>query len=80
MSDVLKLLPCPFCGGEASAGGHVRYSPTNEATWTDGTNVDEAFFVNCIKCGVTNMGIIGHRTPEDAAIQWNTRKEPTPWK
>lgn len=72
-SDLLAC--CPWCGGEASATGVIRYSKSHEAWWQDGTQIREAYFVNCMKCGITNQGLCGHQTPQAAIIHWNTRKQ-----
>jgi hypothetical protein len=69
------LLACPWCRGEASATGVIRYSKSHEAWWQDGTQIREAYFVNCMKCGVTNQGLCGHQTPQAAITHWNTRKQ-----
>lgn len=68
-----KLKACPWCGGEASATGVIRYSKSHEAWWQDGTQIREAYFVNCMKCGVTNQGLCGHQTPDIAITRWNER-------
>ena len=70
-----SLACCPWCGGEASATGVIRYSKSHEAWWQDGTQIREAYFVNCMKCGVTNQGLCGHQTPQAAITHWNTRKQ-----
>lgn len=73
------LLPCPFCGGEASANGHMKWSrPVEEATWDDGSPITEAFFCNCQSCGVSNIGTlsIGHQTRSAAIDAWNRRALP----
>lgn len=78
-----ELKPCPFCGGEASPNGKVRYSPSYEGTWADGSKVTDAFFVNCIKCGADNRAHLGHQTKAQAIAAWNTRasdKEVEEWK
>jgi hypothetical protein len=66
----LSLKPCPFCGGEASYNT-VTYSESmvEEQEWS------QAKFhgVNCIHCGVSNLGLVGHRTTDDAARHWNVR-------
>jgi hypothetical protein len=72
MSDLTskELLPCPFCGGEAAAN-QVRYHDKmiREQEWSQ----DTFHGVNCVLCGVNNLGLVGHRTPEKAAERWNTR-------
>jgi mRNA degradation ribonuclease J1/J2 len=64
------LKPCPFCGGEA-ARNTVTYSErmVSEQHWEQST----FHGVNCIVCGVTNVGMVGHATPERAAERWNRR-------
>lgn len=74
--DTERLLPCPFCDGSAHPDGVVRYSNDHEAWFKDGTRATEAFFVNCIRCGVSNKGLIGHQTRDDAIAAWNTRAQP----
>jgi hypothetical protein len=74
-----ELKPCPFCGGEASDAGHVRYSkPLTDTWWDDGSPITEAFYVNCIKCGIDNgrAGLVGgYRTRAEANERWNTRAQ-----
>lgn len=79
MENEVKLLPCPFCGGEASDKGSVHYAQTREpnAWFADGTPVEDAYFCNCIKCGSTNKGLIGFQTIKEAVEHWNTRYEAT---
>lgn len=72
---VERLLPCPFCGGEASADGSVRYHENHEAWWDDGERILDAYFCNCVKCGISNLGLLGHRTRADAIAKWNKRPE-----
>ena len=71
----VPLLACPFCGGEASGTGTIKYAKTHEAWWKDGTRITEAHFCNCMKCGVTNKGLCGHQTPSLAVAHWNTRSQ-----
>jgi len=71
----VPLLACPFCGGEASGTGIIKYSKNHEAWWKDGTRIIEAHFCACMKCGVTNKGLVGHQTPALAVNHWNTRSE-----
>jgi hypothetical protein len=72
-TEVDALLPCPFCGGEASADGVARYADTHEAWFADGTRITEAFFCNCMVCGATSRGMCGHQTREKAIAVWNRR-------
>lgn len=70
------LLPCPFCGGEASSDGHCEYSkPLADTVWADGSPVTESFFVNCMKCQISNQGSLrgGFQTKEKAIAAWNRR-------
>ena len=73
----VTLLPCPFCGGEASDAGHARYSkPLPDTWWEDGSEITECFFVNCVKCGISNgrRGLVdGYQTRAEAIAAWNTR-------
>lgn len=75
MSEKSTLLPCPFCGGEASDRGHIRYSRAlPDTNWIDGSPITEAFFCNCISCGVTNQpNSTGWQTREQARAAWNRR-------
>lgn len=66
----VALLPCPFCYGEASFN-IVRYG--EKAVAEQGWYQDEFHGVNCIICGVNNIGIRGHDTKDEAAEAWNTR-------
>jgi hypothetical protein len=68
-----ELLPCPFCGGEASSAGSVKYDDKHEAWFADGTRITEAFFCNCMVCGATNRGLCGFQTREEAIAAWNRR-------
>lgn len=66
------LRVCPMCGGNASFGS-VKYDDRtvkyNE--WEQGI----FYFVSCNSCGLTNLGLVGHKTREKAANLWNTRTE-----
>jgi len=71
------LLACPFCGGEANGTGHMRYGrPLDDTWWEDGSQITEAFFVNCIRCGISNGPpalVGGYQTQAEAIAAWNTR-------
>lgn len=73
MTNPNEVKPCPFCGGEASSSGVARYSDSHEAWFADGTRITEAFYCNCMVCGVSNRGLCGHQTQEKAITAWNTR-------
>lgn len=69
MTATEKLLPCPFCGGEAKAYQHG----------------DVGFVVQCRRCGIWNAGYApawshitedefhGFVTKADAIAAWNRR-------
>jgi hypothetical protein len=69
------LSTCPFCSGKASGTGTIKYAKTHKAWWTDGTRITEAYFCNCMECGVTNKGLCGHQTHALAVEHWNTRSQ-----
>ena len=58
----LKLLPCPFCGGEATVGANEYY---------DGANT---FYTYCTNCGVQQ--ITTKIRTDEAISAWNRRAEP----
>ena len=65
-----ELLPCPFCGGEASIGT-TRIGCKRTAELNNRTN---GFFVNCIICGSNNNFLhLGYATEEIAKEHWNKR-------
>jgi len=67
------LLDCPFCWGVcALATVKYRESTVREQGW----NQDTFHYVNCIKCGAGNCGLVGHRSPAEAVKAWNTRATP----
>jgi len=71
MAEKVKLLPCPFCGGEASVGkrtfveSQVRSDEMPQATF---------YFVNCMICTAQTDTMRGSLTEAIAAARWNTRK------
>lgn len=77
MTEAEKLLPCPFCGGEANANGSIKFDAKHEAWFSDGARVLEAFFCGCVTCGITNQGLFGHQTREKAIAAWNRRAAPS---
>ena len=66
-----ELACCPFCGGTASSEGVVRYSERHVTE--QGWEQSEFYFCNCPTCGVSNLGIVGHRSKADAIAAWNRR-------
>ena len=54
-----KLLPCPFCGGEA------------EVNYNESTSLIPFFIVLCRECGCKQSGSISKEAVINA---WNTRK------
>lgn len=58
-SDEIKLLPCPFCGGEAQIVRAVHFG-----------NIKN-FFATCLVCGVETPRT--SRTMAHAAEAWNRR-------
>jgi len=67
MSTEIKLLPCLFCGGEASM-----------EDWED-QNTDMDFSVGCKDAGCMGHETFGgnYGTPEQAAAAWNRRTPQT---
>ena len=56
------LLPCPFCGGEATVGANEYY---------DGANT---FYTYCTSCGVQQ--ITTKIRTDEAIAAWNRRAQP----
>lgn len=71
LAMVPELLPCPFCGGAASPDGVVRYGDRHAEE--QGWKQSEFYYCNCMHCGVSNKGIVGHNTRDDAVAAWNRR-------
>lgn len=67
------LLPCPFCGGDASLGT-MEYARPQELL--DGRFQTLFYFVNCERCGADNRGLVGRVSAEAAAEHWNRRSAP----
>jgi Lar family restriction alleviation protein len=72
-----ELKPCPFCGGEASASGTITYTKCHKAWRNDGTQILNAHYVNCPRCGIDNKQVFGHQTQAKAIAAWN-RRAPDP--
>lgn len=68
-----ELKPCPFCGGEASDAGTIRFGESHHAWWSDGTRILKSYYVSCIICGSSNRGLFGHQTKQQATGTWNQR-------
>lgn len=75
--EMTDLLSCPFCGGEASDAGIIRYGEKGARDIGDGKQ-REYFYCNCIHCGVSNAGLTGHTSKDGAIAAWNTRATPQP--
>jgi hypothetical protein len=69
------LLPCPMCGG-AAGNATTRYDArtVKEQKWQQSV----FYYCNCISCGVSNAGIVGHKTVEEAQSHWNHRAPTIP--
>ncbi|MBR4930736.1 MAG: Lar family restriction alleviation protein [Bacteroidaceae bacterium] len=63
MSEI-KLLPCPFCGGEAEVIGHYIKAGANNFQ----------YFVRCKKCKARPQPFYTFKKKEKAVEVWNTRK------
>ena len=68
-----ELKPCPFCGGEASDAGTIRFGESHHAWWSDGTRILKSYYVSCIICGSSNRGLFGHQTKQQSNDLWNQR-------
>lgn len=82
MLEPVELKPCPFCGGDASDAGHIKYSrPLCDTWWSDGTSITEAYYVNCKQCGQVRAPfnlVGGYQTKDEAIAAWNRRATPEP--
>lgn len=85
MSDsrvAVELLPCPFCGGDATAREACQPDADRSLVWLgDGTQI------TCGDCPAEMWLPLDGWTPEQAAAEWNRRvttsqpgtaPEPTP--
>lgn len=66
MTDLLELLPCPFCGTHERDDEQVR----NLDDWLQLTDRAHGFYVECFGCGV-EARYFG--TKERAIAAWNRR-------
>jgi len=60
---MIKLKPCPFCGGAADNPTAMKYTE-------DFTDTDD-FMINCTNCGASVR--LFYHTPAQAIEAWNTR-------
>lgn len=68
----IKLLPCPFCGGEANIGKRTYTDKTvAEQEWPQAT----FYFVACAVCTAQTDTLRGCLSEDVAAERWNRRKE-----
>ena len=63
-----ELKPCPFCAGSAYPNT-TTHSCRDFVKLNEGQSVFHG--VNCASCGFGSQG--AWKTPEDAALRWNTR-------
>lgn len=63
--ETKKLLPCPFCGGEADLEHYTV------GTWDD---PEDRYEVDCTRC---NASIESQSTEAEAVEAWNKRAETT---
>ena len=64
MKSSIDTKPCPYCGGEGIVG----------CSYVDLWNRMCDWFVECAKCGATNINPTrGYSTEEGAVNAWNTR-------
>lgn len=66
MSEI-KLLPCPFCGGEAEYSEHHEDNGGVEIYYRE----YHYYMVSCSKCGLTMASQVDK---EGVVRKWNTRK------
>ena len=70
-SVLSDLLNCPFCG-EIASYGTIKYASDSDIPLTNGGQ-ELWHYCHCIRCGTSNMGIIGFKTKEAANEHWNKR-------
>jgi len=68
MSGEIKLLPCPFCGGEAN----IKQVPPYYDDFEGREIRPNEWVVSCSKCDV----LFAPDTKEDSIKTWNTRTPP----
>lgn len=77
MSEI-KLLPCPFCGGEVKlmAIAGKPYPPTYEVEMDKITkDSDDICFIHCPTCNANwHKEVRIESFPLDTIVAWNTRK------
>lgn len=65
MENKVKLMPCPFCGGEATIAVRMPLRTTY-------------YSVTCTRCNLHLLGEPPFRKKEDAVLAWNTRQPTFP--
>lgn len=72
--ELPAIPPCPFDGGACHVGT-VKYDArtVRAQKWPQET----FYFVSCEVCGASNVGLVGHDTPERAIEKWS-RRTPAP--
>jgi len=65
-----EIALCPFCGGYGALGT-VRYS--ERMVRENGWGQDSFYYVNCMSCGASTVGLVGAVTQADAIAKWNRR-------
>lgn len=72
-----RLKPCPFCGGKAvfrsTAYHYIDGAHLGKSVIAPENKDHEEYFVYCTKCRV--MQYLTYKTPEEAAKNWNERRE-----
>ena len=65
MSDAFDLLPCPFCGGEAT------FEDTGDGSWSVGCNDRQSDGITVLCMGYQSLTSFARKA--EAIAAWNTR-------